>query len=99
MDNYSSPEFILSMDYALALQIVTDKINFLTQKEINDKRWQLYLTIYPHMLMGKMKRMEFDDFCKTFEEAEKKQVTVADYSHLTDEEMLREIEELEKSTK
>lgn len=87
------------MEYTLALQIVTDKINFLTQKEVNNKRWELYLTVYPYMLMGKMKKLEFIDFCKSFEESEKKQVTVADYSHLTDEEMLREIEELEKSTK
>lgn len=88
------------MDYALALQIVTDKINFLTQKEVNDKRWQLYLTIYPYMLMGKMKKLEFTDFCKSFEEAEKKsQVITADYSHMKDEEMLREIEEIEKSAK
>ena len=87
------------MEYTLALQIVNNKINFLTQKEISDKRWELYLTVYPYMLMGRIKKMEFVDFCKMFEEAEKKQVTVADYSYLSDEEMLREIEELEKSTK
>ena len=88
------------MEYTLALQIVNNKINFLTQKEITNKRWELYLTVYPYMLMGKMKRMEFADFCKSFEEAEKKsQVITADYSHMKDEEMLREIEEIEKSAK
>lgn len=98
LDNYSCPEFMLNMDCALALQIINNKIKERENREVVDRRWDMYLSLYPHMIMGKIKLMEFADYCKLFTEKENEQQQ-PDYSNMSDEEMLREIEELEKSSR
>ena len=83
----------------MANKLITRKIKSITEKEKIEKRWQLYLTIYPYIITGKLKPLEFTEFCKTLDGKVENKETIKSYENMTDEEMLREIEKIEKEAK
>lgn len=99
MDNYSNPDYVFNMQYDLATKIIKRKIEKLIEKEKTEKRWQLYLTIYPYIITGKLKEIEFVDFCKALDGTTKNENTINNYKEMSDEEMLKEIEKIEKEAK
>lgn len=101
IDNYNNPEYILNLDYSLADKLIKRKIKNTIEKEKIEKRWQLYLTIYPYIITGKLKPLEFSDFCKNLDKNLDDNVenNNNNYQTISDEEMLREIEKIEKEAK
>ena len=87
------------MEYDLANKLITRKIEKIQEKEKIDKRWELYLTIYPLIITGKLKPLEFSEFCKTLDGEVENKETIKSYKNMTNEEMLREIEKIEKEAK
>lgn len=99
MDNYSNPDYVFNMQYDLATKLIKKKIEKLIEKEKTEKRWQLYLTIYPYIITGKLKEIEFVDFCKALDGNTENKKTINDYKEMSDEEMLKEIEKIENEAK
>lgn len=83
----------------MANKLITRKIKSIAEKEKIEKRWQLYLTIYPYIITGKLKPLEFTEFCKTLDGEVEDKETIKSYQKMTDEEMLKEIEKIEKEAK
>lgn len=83
----------------MANKLITRKIKSIAEKEKIEKRWQLYLTIYPYIITGKLKPLEFTEFCKTLDGEVENKETINSYQKMTDEEMLKEIEKIEKEAK
>ena len=83
----------------MANKLITRKIKSIAEKEKIEKRWQLYLTIYPYIITGKLKPLEFTEFCKTLDGKVENKETIKSYQKMTDEEMLKEIEKIEKEAK
>ena len=84
----------------MANKLITRKIKSIAEKEKIEKRWQLYLTIYPYIITGKLKPLEFSDFCKNLDKNLDDNVeNNNNYQTISDEEMLREIEKIEKEAK
>ena len=83
----------------MANKLITRKIKSIAEKENIEKRWQLYLTIYPYIITGKLKPLEFTEFCKTLDGEVENKETIKSYQKMTDEEMLKEIEKIEKEAK
>lgn len=83
----------------MANKLITRKIKSIAEKEKIEKRWQLYLTIYPYIITGKLKPLEFIEFCKTLDGEVENKETIKSYKEMTDEEMLKEIEKIEKEAK
>lgn len=83
----------------MANKLITRKIKSIAEKEKIEKRWQLYLTIYPYIITGKLKPLEFTEFCKTLDGEVENKETIKSYKEMTDEEMLKEIEKIEKEAK
>lgn len=93
MRNYDKR--IFKIKYDKAFKIYINDMNIKVENDKTEKRFSLYTSLYPYMLLGQMKGMEFSDFNDMLDG--KQQVSSSHKVDMIDEEdALKMIEELKK---
>lgn len=81
------------MNYKKALKIYENCIKKENDKDSYDKKWELYSAIFPLMIKGEVKVLEFDAFCRSLDS--KEEVKKERINNMSEEEALKMLNELE----
>lgn len=84
------------MKYKKVLNMYDVEMKQIKDKEIRAERLSLYTSIYPYMILGKMKNKGFTEFCDILDGKDIETIGKQKINNISEEDALKLINELEK---
>lgn len=101
MRNYT--DRIYKLPYGEVIDIYENDVKEEIDKEVFNKRWSLYCSVYPYMLKGEMKGLSYEEFNKmldgeslTSKTHKNTDLNAIKYNDMDEESALKFLNELEK---